>query len=131
MNAAICSDTGHSKYYIHLIEVTYKPKWTKSMYNKLGQIFQDIGDVDETDTCFLYITYCRILCETRPHKKETHILIITICGNKITNEGLFSTPTADLVTAKIDWKIIISTPYYRYLIVEVKKVYLNNTMNNK
>ena len=50
-------------------------------------------------------------------------------GDKLSYEVPVSTPTADLITAKLHWNIFLSTPDGKYLIVDVKNFYLNNPMN--
>ena len=50
-------------------------------------------------------------------------------GNKLSYEGPVSTSTADFTTAKLHWNIILYTPNGKYLIVDVKNFYLNNSIN--
>ena len=49
-------------------------------------------------------------------------------GDKHSYEGPVSTPTVDLTTAKIHWNRVLYIPYGKYLIIDVKNFYLNNTM---
>ena len=75
------------------------------------------------------VTYSRIVCNIRPQKTETHRVQIALGGNKISYEGLVSTPTAYLTTAKLNWNSVLSTPYGKSLIVDLKIFYLKNPMN--
>ena len=47
-------------------------------------------------------------------------------GNKLTYNGPVYTPTADLTTSKLHWNSVLSTRYGKYLIVDVKNLYLKN-----
>ena len=62
-------------------------------------------------------------------KKEIQILRITVGGDKLSYDVPLSTPTADFTTAKLNFNSAFSTPDAKYLIVDVKNLYLNNTMN--
>ena len=53
---------------------------------------------------------------------------LTVGGDKISYEGPVSTPTVDLTTAKIHWNRVLYIPDGKYLIIDVKNFYLNNTM---
>ena len=115
-----------------------KPKWTRAMENEIGRIFQGIRYIKGTDTCFfihryevsqdIKVTYSRIVCYTRLQKKETHRVRIEVGGDKLTQDGPVSTPTADLTTDKIHWNSVLSTPDRKYLIIDVKNLYLNNSI---
>ena len=50
-------------------------------------------------------------------------------GIKLIYNVPVSTPKEDLTTFKIHWNSFLSTPDRKYLIVDVKKFYLNNLMN--
>ena len=51
--------------------------------------------------------------------------------SNLTYDCPVSTPTLYLVTAKLHCNILLSTLGSRYLILDEKNIYLNNTMNNK
>ena len=53
---------------------------------------------------------------------------LTVGGDKIYYYSPFSTPTADLTTAKIHWNSVLSTLDGKYFIVYFKNFYLNNPM---
>ena len=115
-----------------------KPKWTRAIANEIGCLIQGIRYIKGTDTCFFIrkhkvsqnrnITYNCIICDIRPQKQETHIVQLTVGGNKLYYNRPGSTHTADLTTAKLYWKIVLSTPDGKYLIVDVNNFYLNNPM---
>ena len=106
------------------------------MSNEIVQLFQGLGDIQGTKTCFFIhrhkfpqyakVPYFRIVCNIRPQKKETHIVRLTVGGDKITFDIPVYTPTSDLTTSKMHWNSIISTPGSKYLVVDVKNFYLDN-----
>ncbi len=55
-------------------------------------------------------TYGCIVCNVRPQKDEIYCTQLTVGGNLIDFPGNKSTPTADLLTAKLLIKSTISTP---------------------
>ena len=55
------------------------------------------------------VTYGRIVAEIRPQKAETHRTRLTVGGNLINSPGDVTTPTADLVTAKLIFNSVLST----------------------
>ena len=61
-------------------------------------------------------------------KKYMHIVQLTVVGEKLTFDGPVTTPTSDLTTSKMHWNSVISTPGYKYLVDDVKNVYLKNLM---
>ena len=87
---------------MHLIKGPEKPKWSRVISNDIGQIFQGIIDIEGKDVCLfilrhevtqdIKVSYCRIIYEIIPHKKETHRVIITVGGYKLTYYGPVSNP---------------------------------------
>ena len=74
------------------------------------------------------VTYCRIICDICPQKKDTHIVQLTVGGDILVFDGPVSTPTSYLTTSKLHWNIIISNPGSKYLVFEVKNFYLNKIL---
>ena len=108
------------------------------MSSEIGRIFQRIGDIQGTNSCFFIyrhevpqdakVLYFGIVCNIRPQKKETHRVRLAVGGDRLTFYGPGSTPTSNITTSKLHWKSVISTPGSRYLVVDVKNFYLNNIM---
>ena len=48
------------------------------------------------------------------------------CVLSLSYDGPVSTPTADLTTANLHWNSVLSTPYGKDLISDVKNFYLKN-----
>ena len=100
------------------------------MYNEVGHLFQGLGNIQGTNTCFFThwhevpqgakVAYIRIVCNICPHKKETHRVRLTGGGDKLTFDGPISTPTSDLTTYKLHWNNMVSSPGAKYLVVNVK-----------
>jgi hypothetical protein len=65
----------------------------------------------------------------RPQKPEPNRTPITVGGNLIDYPGDVSTKTADLVTAKILWNSVLSTPGERYMAINVKIFYLGTPLD--
>jgi hypothetical protein len=121
IEAVLDDDTGAVLEYWHLIKSDkYKRIWVHTFANELGRLFQGIRDIPGTDTCFFIrksqapkhkrATYGRICCNVRLQKEEIYCTRLTVGGNLINFSGNTSTPTADLLTAKLLINSTISTP---------------------
>jgi hypothetical protein len=70
-----------------------QPLWTRGFGNKCGRLFQGIRDIPGTDTCFFIdlktipndrnITYGKIVCDYKPHKKEKERVRLTLGGDRL------------------------------------------------
>jgi hypothetical protein len=69
------------------------------------------------------------VCHIRPQKSEPNRTRITVGGNLIDYPGDVSTKTANLVTAKILWNSVLSTPGARYMAIDVKIFYLGTPLD--
>jgi hypothetical protein len=80
-NAVIHPVTGKEMEYTALIKhPRLQPLWQRGFGNKCGRLFQGIRYIPGTDTCFFIkltnipqdrkITYGKIVCDYKPHKKE-------------------------------------------------------------
>ena len=95
--------------------------------------------IQGTITCFFIhrkkvpqgakVTYSRIVCDIRSHKKITYIVKLTVVGYKLTFDGPVSNPTSDLTTSKLHWNTVLLTPGAKYLVVDIKNFYLKNPMS--
>ena len=50
---------------------------------------------------YIRTNYVRLVCEIKPHKPETHIIILNAGVNLINYPGEVNTPTSDLTTIKL------------------------------
>ncbi|KAL7525892.1 hypothetical protein ACHAXR_001206, partial [Thalassiosira sp. AJA248-18] len=101
--------------------------------NELGRLAQGIRDIPGTDTIDLIpfsevpkneaVTYGRIVCMYRLQKSEPNRCRLTVGGNLLVALYDVSTPTADLVTSKLLFNSVISTPGARFLTFDLKNFY--------
>ena len=75
------------------------------------------------------ITYARVIVDYRPQKEDPNWVQISLGGNLINYPGALTTRTADLVTSKIMWNSVISTPNARYATANLKLFYLTTPMD--
>ncbi len=73
-------------------------------------------------------TYGRIICVYREGKKDKYHTRITVGGNLINYPGDCGTPTADLLTVKLLFNSIISTPNAKFISIDIKDFYLCTPM---
>jgi hypothetical protein len=74
------------------------------------------------------VTYGRIVCVYREGKKGKYRTRITLGGNLINYPGDCGTPTANLLTVKVLFNSIISTPNARFMSIDIKDFYLKTPM---
>jgi hypothetical protein len=88
-NAVIHPVTGKEMEYSALIKDPHlQPLWTRGFGNECGRLFQGIRNIPGTDTCFFIklknipkdrkITYGKIVCDYKPHKKEKERVRLTV-----------------------------------------------------
>jgi hypothetical protein len=116
-NAVIHPVTRKEMEYMALMkDPRLQPLWTRGFGNECKRLFQGIRDILGTDTCFFIkltnipkdrkITYGKIVCDYKPHKKEKERVRLTVRGDILNYSGDIATSTADITTFKI---LIIST----------------------
>ena len=75
------------------------------------------------------VTNGRIVCNVRPQKKEVNRTRLAVDGSTINFEGDCSTPTANLLTVKLLFNRIVSTPGEIFFGLGLKDFYLNTPMD--
>jgi hypothetical protein len=85
----------------------------------VGQLFQGIRDSQCTNTCFfielknipkdIKITYGKIVCDYKAHKKEKERVRLTVGGDKLDCSGEVETSTANITTFKTVINSTLST----------------------
>ena len=60
----------------------------------------------------------------RPQKEDLNRVRLTAGGNLISYPGNVTTRTADLITSKILWNIVLSTARTEYICIYIKNYYL-------
>ena len=75
------------------------------------------------------VTSGRILSKIRQQKAETHCTRLTMGRNLIHFPGDVTTPTVDLITAKLIFNSVLSTKNAKLMCADIANFYLNNPMN--
>ena len=94
--------------------------WGKSFGDEVGRLAQGMpGRVEGTDTLFFIhqhevppdrrkdVTYDRICCNVQPEKDDPNRVRLTVGGNLINYPGDCGTPTANLLTVKLNRKSVV------------------------
>jgi hypothetical protein len=130
-NAVVHPNTGKEMEYMALIkDPRLQPLWKRGFGNEVGQLFQGIRDIPGTDTCFFIkltnipkdrqITYGKIFCDYKPHKKEKEWVRLTVVGDRLDYSGDVATSTADITTFKIIINSTLSTADAAMMRMEIK-----------
>ena len=69
------------------------------------------------------------MAEIRPQKAETHCTRLTVGGNLIHFPSDVTTPTADLITAKLIFNSLLSTKNVKFMCSDISNFYLKTPMN--
>jgi hypothetical protein len=115
-----------------------QPLWTRGFGNACGCFFQGIRDTTGTDTCFFIdmkhithdrkITYGKIVCDYKPHKKEKEHVRLTVGGDRLDYSGDVATSTADIKTFKILINSTLSTEAAAMMMMNIKNYYLGTPL---
>ena len=70
------------------------------------------------------VTYTRIVVDYRPQKDDPNRVRITVGGNLIDYPGELTTRTAHLITSKILWNSVSSTPGAKFATGDIENMYL-------
>jgi hypothetical protein len=120
VNAFIHTVTGKEMEYSALMkDPRLQPLWTRGFGTESGRLYQGIQDIPGTDTCLFIelknipkdrkITYGKIVCDYKPHKKEKEHVWLTVGGDILDYSGDVATSTADITTFKILINSTLST----------------------
>jgi hypothetical protein len=138
-NAIIHPVTGKEMEYAALMkDPRIQPLWTRGFGNECRRLFQVIRDIPGTDTCFFIkltnipkdrkITYGKIVCDYKPHKKEKERVRLTLGGNRPDYSGDVATSTADITTFKILINSTLSTEEATMMMMDIKNYYLGTPL---
>jgi hypothetical protein len=115
-----------------------QPFWTRGFGNECGRLFQGIRDIPGTDTCFfttlkniakdIKITYGKIVCDYKPHKKEKERVCLTVGGDILDYSGYVATSTADITTFKILINRTLSNEDVAMMMMEIKNYYIGTQL---
>jgi hypothetical protein len=76
------------------------------------------------------ITHRQIVCDYCSEKKDPYRTHITMGGNLVNYPDDCGTPTAGLLTAKLMFNSIISTPNAKFMMINIKDYYLMTPMDH-
>jgi hypothetical protein len=106
--------------------------WMRGFGNECGRLFQGIWDIPGTDTCFFInltnipkdrkITYGKIVCDYKPHKKEKEGVRLTVGGDILDYSGDVATSTTDITTFKIRINSTLSTEDAAMIMMDIKTI---------
>jgi hypothetical protein len=115
-----------------------QPLWTRGFGNECGRLFQGIRDIPGTDTCSFIklknipkdrkITYSKIVCDYKPHKKEKERVRLTVGGDRLDYSSDVATSTADITTFKILINNTLSTEDAAMMMMDIKNYYLGTPL---
>ena len=138
---AVNPDTGELAEYKALLQSSAREEWSTGFCNEVGRLFQGYKDIKGTDTCkFIHkkeipqgrtATYIRVVVADRPRKVEKCRVRLTVGGDRVDYPGEVSTKTSDLITAKLLFNSVISTPGSKFMSLDIKDFYLNNELPRK
>jgi hypothetical protein len=126
------------EYMVLMKDPRLQPLWTRGFGNEVGRLFQGIRDIPGTDTCFLIkltnipkdrkITYGKIVCDYKPHKKEKEQVRLTVGGDRLDYSGDVATSTPDSTTFKILINSTLSTTDAAMMMMDIKNYYLGTPL---
>jgi hypothetical protein len=138
-NSVIHPVTGKEMEYMAFMkDPQLQPLWTRGFGNECGRLFQGIRDIPGTDTCLFIkltnipidrnITYGKIVCDYKPHKKEKERVRTTVDGDRLDYSGDVPTSMADITTFKILIKSTLSTEDAAMMMMDIKSYYLGTPL---
>jgi hypothetical protein len=138
-NAFIHPVTGKEMEYSALMkDPRLQPLWTRGVGNECGRLLQGIRDIPGADTCFFIemknipkyrkITYGKIVCDYKPHKKEKECVRLTVEGDRHDYSGNVATSTAYTTTFKILINSTLSTEDAAMMMMDIKNYYLGTPL---
>jgi hypothetical protein len=125
--------------YLALMKDTrLQPLWTRRFGNECGRFFQGIRDIPGADTCFFIkltniptdrkITYGKIVCDYKPHKKEKKRVRLTVGDERLDYSGDVATSTADITTFKILINSTLSTEDATMMMMDINTYYMGTPL---
>jgi len=135
-SAVLDEETGNLLEYHHLLKhPKYKVIWSKSFGTEIRRLATTTETIAFMSKEMIPqnrhkdITYGRIVCTHRSEKTDPYRTCITMGGNLINYPDDCGTPTADLLTVKLLFNSIISTPNCKFMTIGIKDFYLMTPMD--
>jgi hypothetical protein len=89
--------------------------------------------LSHTDICNIptdrTVTYARIIIDHHPQKEDPNCVRITVDGNLIDYPYELTKRTANMVSSKIIWNIVIGTKGARFAGADIKNMYLETPLD--
>jgi hypothetical protein len=138
-NAVVHPVTGKQMEYMALMnDPALQPLWKRGFSNEAGRLFQGIRDIPGINTCFFVelsnipkdrkITYSKIVCDYKAHKKEKERVRLTVGGDRLDYSGDVATSTYDITTFKIIINSTLSTKDTTMMMMDIKNYYLGTPL---
>jgi hypothetical protein len=132
-----------TKYPKLMNDMLLKKLWVPAMLKELHCLAQGKEGVTiGTNTIFFFshdeircipkdrvVTYAGIVIDHRPQKDDPNRVRITIGGNLIDYPYELTTCTANMVSAKIMWNSVVSTPGAKFGGADIKNMYLETPLD--
>jgi hypothetical protein len=135
-SAVLDEETGDLLEYRHLLKhPKYKDIWSKSFGTEIRRLATTTERIAFMSKEIISqnrrkdITYGRIVCTHRSEKTDPYRTRITMGGNLVNYPDDCGTPTADLLTVKLLFNNIISTPNCKFMTIDIKDFYLMTPMD--
>jgi hypothetical protein len=132
-------DTGTIAEYRELSRCSEGPIWQASNADEIGRLAQGFGAIKGTNTIFFIhplairtgrkVTYLRVVSAMRPKKANPYCIWWTVGGDKVDYPFDVSSKTANLMTAKLLFNTVVSTPNARFLTANLKDFYLGTPIS--
>jgi hypothetical protein len=74
------------------------------------------------------VTYSKIVCDYKPHKKENECVRLTVGGDRLDYSGDVATSTADITTFKILINSTLSTKDATMMMMDIKNYYIGTPL---
>jgi hypothetical protein len=138
-NAILHPITGKEMEYMALMkDPRLQPLWKRGFGNECGGLFQGIRDIPGTDIFFLIkltniptdrkITYGKIVCDYKPHKKEKERVRLTVGGDRLEYSGDAANSTVDIATFKILINSTLLAKDATITMMDIKNYYLGTPL---
>jgi hypothetical protein len=125
-NTVVHPVTGREMEYMVLMkDPDLQPLWEISFGNEADHLFQGIGDIQGTNTCFFVelknipkdrqIKYGKIVCDNKPNKREKERVRLAVGDDRLD----VATSTADNTTFKILINSTLSTKDARMMTMDI------------
>jgi hypothetical protein len=122
------------EYMALMNDPALQPLWKWGFSNETGHLFQGIRDTPGTNTCLFVeltnipkdrkITYGKIVCDYKPHKKKKECIILIVGGERLKYSGGKANTTADITTFKILINVALSSKDAAMMMMNIKNYYL-------